>query len=168
MKATIKNILLENNLYSAPIDILKLAQLNGFTVLQQELDYDGAIISKKEKFKIDNREYNKVIILNINQINTRKRFTIAHELAHWFLTPDKQKDDLFAHRIDNLTEYNYEPKINDFASELLMPTELITKALQNIDFDYEISPNIIMYIADVFGVSYAAAQVRLDKYIRGL
>ncbi len=167
MKPTIKNILLENNLYKAPIDIVKLAQNYGFTILQQELDYDGAIISKKEKFKINEKEYDKVIILNINQINTRKRFTIAHELSHWLLAPEKQKDDLFAHRIDNLTLYNHEPKINDYASELLMPTELITKALNSIELNNEISPNVIMYIADTFGVSYAAAQVRLEKYIRG-
>lgn len=168
MKDKIKKILLESNLYKAPIDIVKLAHYFGFTILQQELNYDGAIISKKDKFEIDAKQYDKVIILNINQINTRKRFTIAHELAHWFLSTDKQKDDLFAHRIDNLTAFNHEPQINDYASELLMPTDLVKEALKNIDLNNEITPSIIMHMADLFCVSYAAAQVRLEKYIRGI
>ena len=167
MHEKIKKILVDNELYTIPIDIVQLAKKCGFTVLQQELDYDGAIIAKKESFSINDKSYTKAIIVNINQIGTRKRFTIAHELAHWFMAPENERNDLFAHRTDSLTISNREPKINNFASELLMPIELISQALQNVQFSNEISPNFIIYIADLFGVSYAAAQVRLEKYVRG-
>ena len=163
MRDAIKNILKQYNLYRIPVDIVKLAQNLGFTILQQELDYDGAILSNNESFKIDGKDYNKAILININQIPTRKRFTIAHELIHWINASEEERQHLYAHRDDNLTEYNEEPDINAWASELLMPSGLLKNFLKNLDYFY-ISPSIIYEVANAFNVSYAAAQIRLEKY----
>lgn len=168
MKKLIKDILIKNDLYKAPVDIVKLAEIYGLTILQQELDFDGAILSNKQGFIIDGNPYNKAILININQIPTRKRFTIAHELAHWITTKEEDRDNLYAHRDDCLTAFNYEPEINDMASELLMPYELIKVEISKTDYKNGISPSIIYKIADKFNVSYAAAQVRLEKFGRGV
>lgn len=168
MKDKIKKILIDNDLYKAPIDVVKLANIFGLTIFQQELDYDGAILSKKDGFEIDGEKCYKAILININQIPTRKRFTIAHELAHWIVTPESDRNNLYAHRDDNLTGFNDEPEINDIASELLMPYGLIKEALNDTNYKYGITPSIIYRIADLFNVSYAAAQVRIEKFQRGL
>ena len=168
MKDKIKRLLVENNLYRAPVDIVKLASIFDLTILQQELDYDGAILSKKEGFTIDGKNYNKAILININQIPTRKRFTIAHELIHWISTPEEERNNLYAHRDESLTNFNYEPEINKWASELLMPYGLIDEALSKINHKHGISPSVIYQIADAFNVSYSAAQVRLEKFQRGI
>ncbi len=168
MKKQIKEILTKYNLYKAPVDIVKLAENLGLTIFQLELDFDGAILSNKDGFDIDGNRYNKAILININQAPTRKRFTIAHELAHWITAKDDEKENLYAHRDDNLTGYNYEPRINDIASELLMPYELIKEELSNTDYKHGLSPSIIYKIAEKFNVSYAAAQVRLEKFGRGV
>ncbi|MBQ8749270.1 MAG: ImmA/IrrE family metallo-endopeptidase [Clostridia bacterium] len=168
MREKIKNILTEAGLYKIPVDIVKLADYYDLAIYQQELDYDGAIISKKEGFYIDGNKCYKAILININQIPTRKRFTIAHELIHWITTPEEERNNLYAHRDDNLTNFNCEPQINKWASELLMPYGLVKEVLGKINCKYGISPSIIYHVADAFNVSYAAAQIRLEKFQRGV
>lgn len=168
MREKIKKILTEAGLYKAPVDIVKLAEYFGLTIFQQELDYDGAILSRKEGFEIDGNTYDKAILININQIPTRKRFTIAHELIHWIITPEEERNNLYAHRDDCINNLNYEPEINKWASELLMPYGLVKEILNKIDCKYGISPSIIYQVADAFNVSYSAAQIRLEKFQRGL
>jgi len=168
MKEKIEKILKEKNLYKAPVDIVKLAESYGISIFQQEIEYDGAIISRNEDFEISGEHCNKAIIININQSPARKRFTIAHELAHWIQTPEQQKNNLYAHRDDNLTRFNYEPEINAMASEILMPHGLVKDVLQNTDYKQRgIYPRLINYVANMFNVSYSAAQVRLKKFELG-
>lgn len=168
IRKSVEELLKSNDLYKIPVDIVKLAQKLGFTILQQEIDYDGAILVNKNKFNIDGNDYQKVIIVNINQMFTRKRFTIAHEIAHWKMAPAENRDVLYAHRDDNLSLINHEPDINNYASELLMPYGLVANYLNKVDLRYGVAPSLIKFVADTFNVSYSAAQVRIDKFTRGL
>lgn len=71
------------------------------------------------------RNYHPVIILNRNMSGDRIRFTLAHELGHLLM----HKDEI----LEN--ERNIEKEANDFASELLLPTEEVREKLRKIDLN---------------------------------
>lgn len=92
----------------------------------------------------------------------RKRFTLAHELGHFFLGHGTSQIE-FRQNIDALSlailgyyPYNvYEQEANEFAVELLMPEEEVRKLNKFID-DYKM-------LAEIFGVSYQAMYFRLKR-----
>lgn len=84
--------------------------------------------------------------------NGRYRFTVAHELGHYFLHSNR----LLPRAPKNHTLKAYElsePQANQFAAELLMPRSMI------------IGNETSLQIMNKFGVSNEAAQLRL-KYIQ--
>lgn len=79
----------------------------------------------------------------------RDRFTLAHELGHYFLHSEQGKTPIIAHRYGS-TRIEWEA--NWFAAALLMPRDVFTKVLsQHGD---------ISRVARHFGVSISAAEVR--------
>lgn len=92
----------------------------------------------------------------------RKRFTLAHELGHFFLGHDTSQIE-FKLNIDDLElailgryPYNvYEQEANEFAVELLMPEEEV-KQLYNLVKDTN-------KLSKIFGVSCQAMNVRLMR-----
>ena len=81
----------------------------------------------------------------------RDRFTIAHELGHYFLHARQGDRPIVANR--ECTNKRAEWEANWFAAALLMPESDVKSAWNNTaDVDY---------IASRFGVSRAAATVRL-------
>lgn len=82
----------------------------------------------------------------------RDRFTIAHELGHYFLHylyPQHKGMHVFSRGGSNLAEY----EANHFASCLLMPTEMYEKAYGELDGDH-------YALSKRFDVSPAASRVR--------
>ncbi len=86
----------------------------------------------------------------------RDRFTIAHELGHYFLHSEQGEVPIIAHRKGS-TRIEWEA--NWFAAALLMPREAFAKACQRTDD--------IGRIATTFGVSVDAARVRRDSVCAG-
>ncbi len=85
----------------------------------------------------------------------RDRFTIAHELGHYFLhylQPGCQTAKSFGRGQRNLAE----TQANYFAGALLMPTERFKAVWRELDGDS-------WRVADRFGVSSAAAAVRAQS-----
>lgn len=121
-------------------------------------DVSGVIIHEDEKF---------IILVNSNSSDTRKYFTIARELGHYYLhrnflekeeiiiKSDEQEDDLMlSFEIDNSSPAR-EREANSFAACLIMPEDLVRKAwkaLRNIE-----------ECAKVFEVSPTAMSIRLEK-----
>lgn len=92
----------------------------------------------------------------------RKRFTLAHELGHFFLGHNtsqiefRQNIDALALAILGYYPYNDdEQEANEFAGELLMPEEEV-KQLYNLVKDSN-------KLSKIFGVSYQAMKVRLTR-----
>lgn len=88
----------------------------------------------------------------------RRRFTIAHELGHWFLHPSHGQDLLLGE--DKAARYNksdwMEVEANTFASELLMPRKWFGLHVRNAEPLIE----TIIDAADDFEVSIMAATKR--------
>ena len=149
-------ILLDNDmLYKVPVDVVKIAKSYGINVYVAELNNEisGAIRYNSEA---DNFE----ILVNKNNAETRQRFTIAHELGHYFFHRDMLKssdvhiDTLYrATTQTNTNTKEQEKEVDYFAGALLMNRMAIEKLIDN----YSVAD-----LAELFKVSSSAMVVRLD------
>jgi hypothetical protein len=87
----------------------------------------------------------------------RRRFTIAHELGHWYLHADQSSDgqyQRFCRSPDLRSTRSDEGEANEFASALLMPEELLTEAAEKLQMN-------VPLLAKRFDVSVPAMRLRL-------
>lgn len=107
-----------------------------------------------------------IIAVNNGHSDTRKRFSIAHEVGHLImhsnheqLTVDRYEKQFFT-RAAGHTDLN-EIEANEFAAALLMPEDLIRKDFEKY-FD-EDSDQVISNLAEKYQVSQAALTYRLKN-----
>lgn len=154
----------DNGINSYPVKIVELCEKQGIKVFEEYLpkEVSGFIIIQEDNF----RDYDtgKLIVINLSDSARRRRFTIAHELAHYLLHRDT-RSELYAHR-DAGQNNRMEQEANLFAANILMPEDLVKKALENISDDSScaLPPSMkIEYIANEFAVSFNAALVRMEQ-----
>lgn len=160
----IDRILEETDLNSIPVPITSIAKYYKFKVLEMPLDENcSGLIMVDDANGIKNLNTNRVIIVNSNDSNNRKRFTVAHELGHYFLENDGQT--CFGHR--DIGDYSpREREANTFASEILMPKNRLTKFVDELKksvWGNLPSSLLVSMISSNFNVSESAAEVRLSK-----
>lgn len=143
----------------APIDIYRLLKNIGINVrsidfgeIEEEIEYaKGDILGAT---LIDGEEVE--IFYRTGTSDNRKRFTIAHEIAHCCLHTDELKETHIQLRKvsekDNLTEID----ANIFAGELLIPQKLLMKYYEELLF-----PSLSS-LASLFEVSTSVMAARLD------
>lgn len=144
------DILVKNDMLKIPVDLIKIANNNNIDVYYQELptNISGAIRydSKSNKFQI---------LLQKKDSSNRQRFTLAHELGHYFLDSDVLKsDELHIDYLYRLAGYQDEKDIEYFAGALLMDKGLLEKL-------FIVNPSI-KELAETFEVSESAMTVRLS------
>jgi Zn-dependent peptidase ImmA (M78 family) len=107
------------------------------------------------------------IRVNRNEARERQRFTIAHELAHFFL-----HRDLIDASSDGITDtvlyrsgapQNIEYEANRLAADIVVPTDILARELQN-DFGGLITENTVEALANRFEVSKAMMEVKLSNF----
>jgi len=113
----------------------------------------------------DNDGY--LIRVNRHEARERQRFTIAHELAHYFLhrsvidsSPDGIKDNVL-YRSGAPERIEYEA--NRLAADIVMPLHLVEKVLKE-EFDGVVTEATIESLAARFEVSKAAMEIRLSTF----
>ncbi|WP_212525972.1 ImmA/IrrE family metallo-endopeptidase [Actibacterium sp. MT2.3-13A] len=146
---------------SGPVDILGLIHALGIRYEERPMHSgaSGEIVFDGEDF---------IIAVNEAEIAPRKRFTAAHELAHYLLHRDllEQKGRLNRHSdvlFGDAAAYNppapfsptHEVQANRYAAELLMPASRIRKLWKGEDVDN------VEEIASALGVSKKAVKIRL-------
>lgn len=99
------------------------------------------------------------VLVNLEMTPGRRRFTLAHELAHALFHSERR-----AYVICRPTNDVQERFANAFAGEFLMPTEGIRRTMEA----YGIGPHVdhpadVVHLQRFFGVSYATALVRLRR-----
>ena len=157
----------DNNIDSYPVEIVKICNEQGLKVFEEYLkpDESGLIVVDNKKW--DKYDSDKFIVVNSYESATRRRFTIAHELAHFVL--HKGENVLYAHRdmTDNRGDNaEIEREANYIAANVLMPEELVINRVEEIRRNAAGStPSFLLakLIADDFYVSESAAEVRLKQ-----
>ena len=121
---------------AAPVDVDGLAKALGIYLHEAFLGdrISGMLEFKRGQYKIS---------VNASHPETRKRFTVAHELGHYLLHKDligHGIDDTVAYRSEDVGKYHNtdigpyeETQANRFAASLLMPSKLVRSAFKSGD-----------------------------------
>jgi len=118
-------------------------------IVEQRLPFEGGL------FQLLDGEL--VIKLNSESSFVRKRFTLAHEIAHLLL------NTVPAHRSANRTDENLERTCDLIAAELLMPTEDATDFISGLGSP---SPENLKAIASRYTVSLQTAAIRVHNGLK--
>ena len=127
-----------------------LARRLGVTrVVEQRLPFEGGL------FQLPDGEM--VIKLNSESSFVRKRFTLAHEIAHLLL------NTVPAHRTANQADRDLERTCDLIAAELLIPTEEATGFIRGLGTP---SPESLKAIASRYTVSLQTAAIRVHDGLK--
>ncbi len=106
------------------------------------------------------------IYVNGNQSKQRQRFSIAHEIAHYFLHKDQLEAKGILHRsaVQQLSSTD-EQQADILAAKILMPEEDITQQLSNLGItpDVRIKQSVIEKLCKRYDVSFYAMIVKLRE-----
>ncbi len=165
IRETVQTLLAKHNIKAAPVPIQKIAKSLGISLNLEDVDDDlsGFLYRDEKRSKV-------IIGANKSHHANRQRFTIAHELGHFFLHegelvhldsgPSAFKINL---RDTESTkgEDNDEKEANFFAAELLMPAEFLTRDLEGQDLDLLGDNDFLEKLARKYEVSVQALTFRL-------
>jgi len=159
-----EELLRQNGLLRAPVDLDALAKRLGIDVTLDALDDDisGFLIVKNAKAGI---------CINALHHPNRQRFTFAHELAHFVIhhSTKEEQDDFYIDKSllylrgkqRGRSESPMEREADQYAASLLMPESLIRSWIQENNFNP--SEEIDLYrLTMAFRVSEQAMQIRLS------
>lgn len=156
-----QEVIKEYSLNEFPIDPVKIALKIGIPVRDvqfKNIDRDsicGGITKEKEAVQI---------YVNKHDPINRKRFTIAHELGHYFLGHLENKGEYVdLHRDINSGNKTDESEANSFAAALLMEKEKVEQSFNTLKKAGFSEGNIIWELSKLFAVSTSAMSLRLQK-----
>lgn len=111
-----------------------------------DTDKSGSLSNEGDKW---------IICVNKDHNIKRQRFTLAHELGHYFLHKEKNINfiDTTFFRSNDMTSVEY--IANEFAARLLMPEDIVRKLIDNEQIKN------IGTLAEKFNVSSAAMKYRV-------
>ncbi len=147
-----------------PVPLGKLARSLGLTVkvAPMERGTSGLIA------KVGNASYE--IKLNKFETRNRQRYTLAHEIAHYLLhreiidNSDGIKDNILL-RSGLPQEIEYQA--NRLAADLIMPDDYVESDAKRIIKNGAITDEAISKLANEWGVSKAAMEIKLGNYEYG-
>lgn len=149
---TSEEILNKLNIKNIPVQVEEIASKLQIKISRApSKDFSGLLIRK---------DGHALIGVNDNEAPVRQRFTIAHELGHFFLHPRK---DTFVDYRDNkkdIMRTAVEKQANMFAAALLMPRTLLEKDFRTL-IKKGFGEAELMFLADKYQVSEDAMKFRL-------
>ncbi len=159
------DLLVEHDIDSVPVPIEAIARAQGLPIVEtkMEADVSGALIRSGNL---------QGIAINSSQAPNRKRFTVAHELAHFLLNHvDKDHIDwqFTVIRRDGRSseaEDDQEIAANFFAASLLMPKHLLRQDVERhkrFDGEIQLDDSDVLLLAKKYKVSEAAMRYRLQN-----
>ncbi|TCV95980.1 uncharacterized protein DUF955 [Luteibacter rhizovicinus] len=138
------------NLMRLPLNVRGVAEYLGLEVVEEPMDDDMSGF-------LEIRSGQWVVGVNAFHHLNRKRFTIAHEIAHFLLHSEGQtefRDRTFARRTNDPSRM--EREADQFAAELLMPAEDVRQKIAA-------GETSLSALAAQFGVSALAMKYRVQK-----
>lgn len=169
-----KQLILNNNVIKAPVDVRAIAERFAIVVEKRMPDNLSGMLVPTPGAD-DGRRH--TIVVNKDHAETRQRFTIAHELGHLLLHDYRRPHADAVFKVRLRANVNYDDSIkeeieaNHFAAELLMPTDLVVAGVEKVgidmnfdDSDTEIDVEIEK-LAKKFRVSKQAMKIRVNGMI---
>lgn len=153
-------LIYQETLSTIPVDLIAIARHYGIRVEYPDLEdtVSGMLLMRNGRI---------VIGVNENHADTRQRFTMAHELGHYFLHKNAgsifvdEKKVLFRNSQSSDGTLLQEIHANAFAAALLMPEEQIKRYARKM-IDLEIEADLAVWrLAETFQVSEEAMRRRL-------
>ena len=155
-----QEILEEAGVSTLPVDVFEIARRNKVHVrkVQVEMNVSGALVQEGDR-----------IVIGVNELHHehRQRFTIAHELGHYFLHMGQQQslfvDDspvFFRDDVSSQATDWREIQANQFAAALLLPRGPLLKMLAGERVDMNDDQDV-RRLAEKCGVSAQALTLRL-------
>lgn len=155
-----------------PVEIVRLCRSMGFSIFRQKLPslmcgyiaVDGEL---KDRLGTD-----RIIVVNGDESSKRRRFTVAHELAHFLFDFDPNEIEFYNafetnHNVSNDPK---EIRASRFAAELLMPVEEFTEAYNKAYTAHERSSErfyeTVQDLSDIFLVPPKAVEVRIKEELK--
>lgn len=140
---------------SLPVDLIGLARDLGIRVEWEALGdkISGQIIRNPRK----GGSSGFLIVVNSEDHPNRKRFTLAHEIAHFILHRDLIEEgvvDNTMYRSAELSSY-HEVQANRLAADILMPIKIVRREW--------LADSDPVHLARRFGVSVEAIKIRLKN-----
>ncbi len=140
--------------HTAPVDVTGLAEALGLAVWEDD-ELPGGISGKLYKDPENGGTSGYSIAVRASDPFVRRRFTVAHEIAHFVLHRNKVgaslTDDEFYR--SNLSSWE-EVEANRLAADILIPRKLLVKHIESSGDDPAL-------LASIFKVSEAAMRIRL-------
>lgn len=155
-----EDVLIAHNLFTIPVDVVKIANHNGVGIFNAKFSEDNisGMLAK--------RGNNVTMLINQSDYPNRKRFSIAHELGHHFLHLFEDGEivdteiDLFRFETNSNNSQDQirirEIQANQFAAAILMPAGLVKKYFHDESSELEV-------LAGLFKVSEEAMGYRLNQ-----
>ena len=132
----------------APVDVHAIATDIGINIIEDFIQGSGFLIKEAGRY---------LIYINMTESHERKRFTIAHELSHFFLHASKLEEGQGVPMLNrNGYVHNEEREANHLAADILMPYELLKSRVKDADIQG------VQDLAKAFGVSLSAMKIRLN------
>ncbi len=161
--ATVSNLLNEMSVEHPPIDVKSIAERKGAIVVEEPLDNQEI-----SGFLYRTSDSPPVIGINSNHPATRKRFTIAHELAHMLIHPKTgvHLDQVVIQMRDSKSSTGMdeeEMEANRFAAELLMPQQFLTTDILAMGAVHADDSQAVEALAKKYNVSPQAMTIRLSS-----
>lgn len=153
-----EELLKKHNLNKIPVDlnaILKAENIKYF-----ERDLTELKLGNDTEALLLHSDKESLIVMNTaieEKYPGRKKFTVAHEIGHFFLHTKKGEPYVAARRDKNNFFNKEEEEANKFASHLLMPNSFVEEAF----FNYR--PLTLKNLASLFKVSEKAMSKKLDE-----
>ena len=137
-----------------PVPVVHLANTLGISVYEAN-GWDGMLYGKIVKGGAKSGESGYAIFVNAELSESMKRFTIAHEIAHFILHKEQigegiSDDMLYRGGVSNLIE----KEATELATYLLMPWRHLSREL-------DVATNTISDLAEKFKVPRSAMSIRL-------
>jgi Zn-dependent peptidase ImmA (M78 family) len=174
-KQKAKELLSRHPAKGAWIDVFALAKKLPEVAAVQAMDLDddisGALLPVSEGKWL--------ILVNQDHAPTRQRFSVAHELGHLYLhqyrVPHADRTMKLRDAQSSQGSAFEEIEANQFAAELLMPRDLLIKALDGQVIEYEPDNSsgagsfkkLVKDLAKRFRVSEQAMMIRLSSLFAG-
>lgn len=153
--AKAREILEKYGLNSLPIDVEKFCTSQGITVIFVDFSSIEAKVGKEISGALQKRGKEYTILVNEDDLDVRARFTIAHELGHYYLhVKDDDREIVTSFRRDRSPK---ETAADKFAAEFLMPKKLVEK-----EYSKMVIP-VSDTLAKRFKVSKSAMRNRLNS-----